>query len=864
MRKRIKTKIIDILNTLGKAHQHVELLLQKGMVQEAADMLAKCQECALEAGSTIEKSDGMGTKAVSGLEEYCELLYQMSQAADRKAVKNLKRQIDGVLRKVERSLEELPLEPVKVVFMPYKASMWDCLESIWEAADADKDCIAYVVPIPFVEKNAQGGVEKECYEGDMFPKEVPIIHYSQFSLEQEEPEIIYIHNPYDNGNYVTSVYPEYYSFQLKKYTDMLVYVPYYFGGNGPMPDGHQDLPVYHYADKIILQDKEKVESLADESLRAKAVAMGSPKVDRVLKLEKRRDEIIEKEICAEWREKIRGKKVILYNISVSGILQNSEYAMEKIRYVLSRFRGRDDVVLWWRPHPLIEGTLKSMRPKLYGEYMQIKNAFLREGKGILDESGDAGVAAVVADAYLGEDTSSLVHYFGVLGKPVMFTDWRMVEEEKKDRDFIYFHVFFKEGNSIFFVPANPGYAHDLYQLEMESGVVKKVLTFPGTAEYVWACYRGIKKIQNKIILVPYNTEDLYIYDLMKKQAVKIVLPTLTDKIMHFGGLEEYNGNLFLLPVSYPAIIKVNMQNLQLDEYKECIGQVLSEDKDERKIISSIHNCVGKDVQNGEKNEILFLWGYYRKDQYLYLVSAKESKIIIFNMEDCSYKIKNIGNYEFGYSHIIFDGEYFWLSAYNTNYVVRWDEYSETVKQYEYPIEGKDLVDGFWSSLFDNKNELIICCGTCINIIVMDKTTGKCQTNKEVKDELYKIKKETIDKNRGFGCVQRWDNETAIFLNMGNSTVYLWNGKTGKWKRILCNLPQREMLEAEKKWIKKYAVVEDVPYCLKENMVSIPQFIDYICWQSLDVFKQKYLCYQGEGNRDVFGTDIHNYIKGEIS
>lgn len=840
MRKRIKTKIIEILNTLGKAHQHVELLLQKGMVQEAADMLAKCQECALEAGSTIEKSDGMGTKAVSGLEEYCELLYQMSQAADWKAVKNLKRQIDGALRKIERSLEELPLEPVKVVFMPYKASMWDCLESIWEAADADKDCIAYVVPIPFVEKNAQGGVEKECYEGDMFPKEVPIIHYSQFSLEQEEPEIIYIHNPYDNGNYVTSVYPEYYSFQLKKYTDMLVYVPYYFGGNGPMPDGHQDLPVYHYADKIILQDKEKVESLADESLRAKAVAMGSPKVDRLLKLEKRRDEIIEKEICAEWREKIRGKKVILYNISVSGILQNSEYAMEKIRYVLSRFRGRDDVVLWWRPHPLIEGTLKSMRPKLYGEYMQIKNAFLREEKGILDESGDAGVAAVVADAYLGEDTSSLVHYFGVLGKAVMFTDWRVVEDVvEKTRDYIYFMTFFEENNMLYFVPSNRGLAHELYALDLGNGETKKVMTFPGISENVDACYCGIKKIQNKIVLVPHNTEDIYIYDMDKQQAVKLVLAESKGKKMLFDKAVEYEDKLFLFPKCYPAIVRIDMRTLDICEFKECVAPFFHDDEQKK----------------------IFTWAYLIKEQYVYIAAYNESKILIFNMDDATYKIKNIGNYPYGYSHMVYDGKNYWLASCKKNSVVKWNEDTEETREYNYLTEVENEESLGYNRLIIGNKSIIICYGNFVEMSAIDIETGKNRPLKEVKNVLLKMKKESTINGGGLVSVKVLKDNTVFIFNQGNCTVYIWDINTNQWRTYLSRLQRNEMLTMEKEEIERNKIIKSMPNCLYESMLSINQFIDYIGENKIKAFER--LDYKKICGEDTIGNEIHKRVFGSL-
>lgn len=35
----------------------------------------------------------------------------------------------------------------EMVFLPYKVSMWDSLESVWRAAYEDKDnCLAYVVP----------------------------------------------------------------------------------------------------------------------------------------------------------------------------------------------------------------------------------------------------------------------------------------------------------------------------------------------------------------------------------------------------------------------------------------------------------------------------------------------------------------------------------------------------------------------------------------------------------------------------------------------------------------------------------------------------------------------------------------------
>lgn len=82
----------------------------------------------------------------------------------------------SVLKKEIINEAEVKLE---IVFMPYKASMWDSLESIWIAANEDSKCECYVVPIPYYVKNADVNLIEFHYEGEQFPGEVPITHYSK-------------------------------------------------------------------------------------------------------------------------------------------------------------------------------------------------------------------------------------------------------------------------------------------------------------------------------------------------------------------------------------------------------------------------------------------------------------------------------------------------------------------------------------------------------------------------------------------------------------------------------------------------------------------------------------------------------------
>ena len=48
---------------------------------------------------------------------------------------------------------------------------------------------------------------------------------------------------------------------------------------------------------------------------------------------------------ANWKEMIRGKKVIFYNTGVTGMLNGREKRIEKMKWVFKFFRKRPEAVL---------------------------------------------------------------------------------------------------------------------------------------------------------------------------------------------------------------------------------------------------------------------------------------------------------------------------------------------------------------------------------------------------------------------------------------------------------------------------------------------------------------------------------------
>lgn len=444
MRTVQKRNILEMIHTLHQAHDEIKRNMESKQYILAQDMLIQCQECAIRIGTEIEKSEGEGFITVSHIEEYCDVLYQVHEelnGRDSVNVNKIYKTLKKYMLKIENSVKHDISVRKEVVFLPYKASMWDSLESVWQAADADQTCDAYVIPIPYYDKNPDGSFRQMHYEGDQYPKKVPITNYKEFDFETHHPDIIYIHNPYDNINLVTSVHPFFYSDNLKKYTDKLIYIPYFVMGE-VSPDNEATVESKkHYcmtpgvlnADKVIVESEDVrqiyIKALTKEMGAAsrskweeKILGLGSPKFDKVINTKKE-----DLEIPEEWLKIIQKpdgswKKIIFYNTSIGTLLNDNEKMLEKMKQVFGVFKeNQDKVALLWRPHPLIQATVSSMRPQLWKAYEKIVEQYRSEGWGIYDDSADMDRAVVLSDAYYG-DRSSVVYLYQKTGKPVMIQD----------------------------------------------------------------------------------------------------------------------------------------------------------------------------------------------------------------------------------------------------------------------------------------------------------------------------------------------------------------------------------------------------------------------------------------------------------
>lgn len=337
------------------------------------------------------------------------------------------------------------------------------------AANEDPDCDAYVIPIPYYDKNPDGTLGKIHDESALYPDYVPIVIYNEYDFAARRPDMIFIHNPYDDSNYVTSVHPFFYSENLKKYTDCLIYIPYFvekeYEPGNEKAMGHMEHFVLNpgviRANYVIVQSEAMRQIYIDiltrhsgEATRSfwegRVLGLGSPKMDKVLAAREEDFEIPEgwkwhiyknyaykgnmgkngldvgethkdnvPQDSMDKYDKNNRRKVIFYNTSISAFLQHGEKMLKKMRDVFWTFKQeRENITLLWRSHPLLAPTIRSMRPELYEEYEKIVEDYRTEDWGIYDDSADLNRAIAISDAYYG-DPSSVVELFKKVGKPVM-------------------------------------------------------------------------------------------------------------------------------------------------------------------------------------------------------------------------------------------------------------------------------------------------------------------------------------------------------------------------------------------------------------------------------------------------------------
>lgn len=831
MRQRQIRQIGQGIRLLGQAHNELKKQLERHAPDEAGNLLEQCQQYAIELGQMIEAEEGEGTEAVRLLEDYCEQIYRIYQDREQMQRSGFPGKVYKRLRQLLVRLEDevrnhIPVQR-EVVFLPYKASMWDSLESIWRAASDDLDCDAYVIPIPYYDKNPDGSFNEMHYEGDLYPDDVPVIDYREYDFANRCPDMIFIHNPYDECNYVTSVHPFFYAKNLKQYTEQLIYVPYFVLGE-PDPD-HEDAvehishfctcPGVIYADKVIVQSEAMrqvyIHVLSEfmaghgyerKDLEKKILGLGSPKVDRVLSLRKE-----DLEIPDEWKKKIQKadggwKKIVLYNTSVNAFLQNSKKMLRKIEEVFKIFRDKkEEIVLLWRPHPLMQATVKSMRPQLWEEYRNIIEEYQREDWGIYDDTPDLDRAVVLCDAYYG-DPSSVVQLCRKAGKTVVLQNLDAAVSagtgEILDKGLTAEGVY-DDGHNLWF--AENDY-NALFRMEKDGFCPELKGIFPGEKFMQKRLYVSSGMCNGKLYFAPGSAEEIAEYEIQKNTFRKIPLCMprkkcpVPWKCAKFSGTAAAGDRIYFVPDRYPGILCYDVK-------------------------SDVICCFDDWVDKIERLRVFdtgYFLGYVRAGNRLILPCMCAPAVVVFDMDEGTAQVIRTqdGGEGFQYSGIVHIDDWFYLvSGDGTLRKRKLESEEEEVREIVLPVSGGDTsqfypmqyADGYLY-LFPLKRD---------RGIKFDIRTGHAE-----KETLYGDEKEFTGEKLPF--LTSWYSGGKLYAFTGNSRCLAeYDFEKNKKREIvlLSSGTDRTCLKKQKR--EEYARISGAEYIREGEIYPLTYVLDIL-------------------------------------
>lgn len=422
----LKDRIFAITDTIKQAHEQIKLYCDKGDGVTAGKLLEGCQNLAVSLGALIEEKLEKGEEVVHLLEDYCELLYEISgDYRGTESINKLNEFIDETVARLENLMRDRKKE---VLFIPCRAEWWDTMEPEWKRQVANPTNNVYVMPVPYMIKRFAGEEGEKHDDSGLFPEYVTITTIAGYDIEKRHPDVVYIQNPYDGWSREFYIPDFFYSDKIREYTDEIVYIPC-FDVCDPEEEGDKistslkiliEQPAVYFADKVILRS----EKLKNTYLKTLIEITGKDTAEYwdekiIVSDEKKTENELKGQIKnypSSWNGKIENKKILLYHISVAFLMQNGKKGIDKIRDSIQTIKdNRDRLVCMFSAD---ENIIESISDELKEQWDILLRDLDNDSNVIYDENHEAKRFIESLDGYYGSP-GVLAHKCAEAGIPVM-------------------------------------------------------------------------------------------------------------------------------------------------------------------------------------------------------------------------------------------------------------------------------------------------------------------------------------------------------------------------------------------------------------------------------------------------------------
>lgn len=319
-------------------------------------------------------------------------------------------EIENIIRRTEYE------KKVKVVFLCQETTVWPSLKTAYEAMARDEKFNPQLVYLPFNHPNADKSIDH--YDIYVNTYHLPMLRHTDYNLTQESPDIAILLKPYDlipMQFYIKDIYKAVertvlipYGFYEKPYDDILLLYGYH-------------LPAQNMVWLWVSHSEYQMEFIRSTSYTAgeNARILGHPKFDASCgKIGYPHDEIYEK-----YAKKINGRRTLCWNAHHLNIMHPEISYATFFKFkdeILNFFHNHPELVLLFRPHPLLKRTLENNNALSSDEFEYFFDKINDEDNIIYDDSKDYINSFALSDAILTDGFSSLSQEYLATEKPVYY------------------------------------------------------------------------------------------------------------------------------------------------------------------------------------------------------------------------------------------------------------------------------------------------------------------------------------------------------------------------------------------------------------------------------------------------------------
>ena len=419
-----------------------EILLNKDSGLSYEDIityLSELQNNIVSFGTLTESIKGEDCNTVKLLEQYLEVIYKVAkyvqkfdegisyEASAESKYAECDEGVKDTFASISEAIDSEIVNRRSVLFLPVKAKHFGSMRMAYEMEAATPDTDVYVMPLPYYYKEYDGSFKDEMHiDTEEFIKaNIPVTDYSRFDLSLLCPEKIYINSAYDEYNMAVSVDTRFYARNVKKYTEKLIYIPYFKlmefdRANYPCWYNMQyycTVPGVVMADKVYVQSentrKVYIDKLNEWAGDEKYTDIWEQKIDVYA-------DGFEEHSEDELRD-AGSKKTIVWFVSAGSLAEFGDRYIEKAYRNLDVFAlSKDKLKVLLISEPFLDEMIKTYSDELYKKWTGFIDEFNRSGIGeVVSQVEEKSVEALLkANAYYG-DPSYICKDFILMKKPVM-------------------------------------------------------------------------------------------------------------------------------------------------------------------------------------------------------------------------------------------------------------------------------------------------------------------------------------------------------------------------------------------------------------------------------------------------------------